>query len=110
MKAIISGAGQLLEIVYSTAGHDLTGCTVIDPVPEPVNDHVWDRVARAFVPRPPNEVEDLAADPFWNSLSTATPAQIDSWLAANVTSLADARRALKLILLALRALRATRKL
>ena len=43
-------------------------------------------------------------DPRWAALKTATPAQIDNWLTANVTNLAQARDVLKTILLALRAL------
>lgn len=37
-----------------------------------------------------------------NTLINATPAQIDTWLSSNVTSLAEARNALKVILLGLR--------
>lgn len=35
----------------------------------------------------------------------ATPAQIEAWLTSNVTDLASARRVLKLLILALRALK-----
>lgn len=47
---------------------------------------------------------DLAfdADPRWQALQSATPAQIDAWLSSNVTTLAQARAVLRLLLLAVR--------
>lgn len=111
MKALIDEAtNELRGIVVSTAGIDLTGLRVVEPVPRPPHDYVWNPATSEFDPRPPNAAEDLRGDPFWTKLRDATPAQIDNWLTNNVTSLADARRLFKLILLALRALRARRTL
>lgn len=110
MKAIIDADGECIAIVFDTAGHDLTGCTVLDEVPEPVHEHAWSQASQAFVPRPPNAQEELTADAHWSALKTATPSQIEAWLANNVNTLSEARRVLKLILLALRALHARRAL
>ncbi len=46
----------------------------------------------------------FAADPRWQALQAATPAQIDNWLAANVTTLAQARQVLRMLVLAVRRL------
>lgn len=108
MIAIIDASGQLREIVYSAAGLDLAGCTIVDPVPEPTYQYRWDVSAQAFVLRPPTAAEnaqiELHADLLWSTLRNASAQQIDAWLAANVTNLAGALRVLKLLLLALRAL------
>ena len=111
MKALIDEAtNELRGIVASTAGIDLTGLRVVEPVPRPPHEYVWNAVTSQFDPRPPNAAEDLKGDPFWTALRDATPQQIENWLGNNVTNLAEARRVLKLILLALRALRARRTL
>lgn len=110
MIGLIDANGDCFAIVASTAGYDLTGLTLVDPVPEPLADYVWDSAQQAFVPRPPSPGEDFEADTLWPALRTATPAQIEAWLASNVTNLAEARRVLKLILLALRALHSRRSL
>lgn len=110
MIAIINANGDCVAIVASTAGYDLTGMTLVDPVPEPLRDYVWDKSAQAFVARPPTPSEEFNADSLWPALRTATPAQIEAWLTNNVTNLAEARRVLKLILLALRALHSRRSL
>jgi hypothetical protein len=92
-------------IVHSTDGYDLTGYTVID-APENPGEWVWN--GSQFVPRPPSMSEldaaDLNADTRWQAMLTATPAQIETWLGNNVTSLADARRVLKFLIVALRRL------
>jgi hypothetical protein len=41
-------------------------------------------------------------DPIWATLATATPAQIDTYLTNNVTTLAQARVVLRIFALALR--------
>ena len=46
----------------------------------------------------------LDGDARWTAVRAATPAQIDAWLTANVTNLAQARDVLKLLLLAVRKL------
>lgn len=46
----------------------------------------------------------FADDPRWQALQSATPAQIDNWLTANVTTIAQARSVLRLLLLAVRRL------
>jgi hypothetical protein len=46
----------------------------------------------------------LAADPRWQAMQAATPAQIDNWLAANVTTVAQARQVLRMLILAVRRL------
>jgi hypothetical protein len=43
-------------------------------------------------------------DPRWAAIKSATPAQIDAWLTANVTNIATARDVLKTLLLAVRVL------
>jgi hypothetical protein len=111
VKALIDEAtNELVGIVISTSGIDLTGLRIVEPVPRPPHDYRWNPVTSEFDPRPPNAAEDLKGDPFWTALRDATPRQIDNWLTGNVTNLAEARRVLKLILLALRALRARRTL
>lgn len=46
----------------------------------------------------------LAADPRWHAIRTATPAQIETWLTANVTNLVQAHEVLKVLILAVRRL------
>jgi len=41
-------------------------------------------------------------DPVWAQLRTATPAQIDTYLNTNVTTLAQARVVLRILILAMR--------
>jgi hypothetical protein len=53
---------------------------------------------------------EIEADQLWAQLDTATPQAIQSWLTANVTDLASARRVLRFILLALKLLRSSRQL
>lgn len=102
--------GECIAIVHSTDGHDLDGVTVIDA---PENPTEWRYQAGAWVPRPLTEVEQdeetLAGDGRWNAVRNATPAQIEAWLAANVTSLADARAVLKTLILAARKLERSKR-
>lgn len=49
---------------------------------------------------------ELERNAQWTALRDATPAQIDTWLTNNVTNIAQARAVLKLLLLAVRKLRA----
>lgn len=46
----------------------------------------------------------LDADPRWQALRTATPAQINTWLTSNVTTIAQARNVLRVLLLGMRKL------
>lgn len=110
MKAIINSNGDIEQIVGSTEGVDLTGMTVIDNVPEPPHEYVWNKVTQQFDPRPPTDGEatraTLNSDTRWSALKNATPQQIDTWLQNNVTNLAEARQVLGLILRAIRVLAA----
>ena len=112
MKALIDSTGVVLFVVYDTAGYDLTGLTVIDNVPEPPHEFVWNNTTMTFDPRPPTAAEEtaksLTADPRWQAIKTATPDQIDAWLTANVTDLASARRVLKILVLAVQTVAKTR--
>jgi hypothetical protein len=53
-------------------------------------------------PQTRKDADSLAADTTWAAVSTATPAQIDTWLNSNVSNLADARRILRLLIIATR--------
>jgi hypothetical protein len=106
MFALLNTAtNQVDYIVNSTDGYDLTGYTVMD-APDNPGDFVWN--GSQFVARPLTMPEldaaDLDADTRWQAMLTATPAQIETWLGNNVTSLADARRVLKFLIVALRRL------
>jgi len=46
----------------------------------------------------------LDSDARWAAVRTATPAQIDTWLTANVTNLTQAREVLRVLILAVRKL------
>lgn len=46
----------------------------------------------------------FAADPRWQAIQSATPQQIDNWLTANVTNVAQARQVLRVLILAVRRL------
>lgn len=109
MKALINADGTLAGIVHSLDGVDVRGLTVVESVPEPPHEFVWNVATQAFVPRPPTRIEasraDLRADAFWTQLQDATAAQLDTWLANNVTDMASARRVLKFVLLSVRAIR-----
>jgi len=108
MKAIIDSEGRC-TVVYSTDGYDLTGCTVVN-APAPIERYVWD--GTQFAPRPPTPAEEtdaaLEADARWQALKNASPAQIDAWLASNVTTISQARQVLKILTLAVQRLARTR--
>ena len=96
--------------VDSTDGYDLS---LYDAVAMPAGDPTrwaWDGVQ--FAPRPPTPAEEteaaLDADPRWQAMRTAKPAQVDAWLSSNVTDLASARRVLKVLMLAVQRLAKTR--
>ena len=96
--------------VESTDGYDLA---LYDAVALPAGDPTqWAWNGSAFVTRTPTPQEATEAaltdDPRWQAMKNATPVQIDSWLAANVTDLASARRVLKLLILAVQLLAKTR--
>lgn len=96
-------SGECIAIVDSTDGHDLTGVTVIDA---PENPEEWRYVGGAWVARPKSlpeqDDEALSADARWAAIISATPAQIDNWLDANVTDLASVRRVLRVLILVAR--------
>lgn len=103
-------SGELVAIVESTSGYDMTLYTTIVIVGDPLSLR-WDRALQQLVPRPPSAAEttqaSLDADPRWQAMRTATPAQIEAWLTSNVTDLASARRVLKLLVLAVQILART---
>ena len=111
MLALIRKADSTLAaFVESTAGYDLA---LYDAVAMPAGDprdFTWD--GAAIVPRQPSAYEEtqagLDADPRWQAMKTATPAQVDTWLTDNVVDLASARRVLKLLILAVQLLAKTR--
>lgn len=113
MKGLIRKSDGVLEVVVSsTDGYDLSAYDAHDlPVGDPTG-FAWD--GAKFITRPPSVSEQsrstLEADELWGHLESATPAQIDNWLTANVTNITTARRVLKFILLALKSLRATQRL
>lgn len=112
MKAIIDSTGALVTIVYDAQGYEVEGGSVVDNVPLPPDDFAWNVATQSFEPRPPTAAEEtaaaLSADPRWQALKTATPAQVESWLAANVTDMASARRVLKILVLAVQTVARTR--
>jgi hypothetical protein len=104
----------LLAVVESTDGYDLADFVTAElPAGDPTS-WAWDAASSSFVPRPPTAHEvsraALEADVLWQRLEDSTPAQVEAWLAANMTDLASARRVVKFILLALTSLRARRAL
>ena len=112
MLALISKATRdCVSVVHSTGGYDLA---LFDVVPAPDNPlaYEWSISGQQFVLRPPSDGEatraELESDPRWAALKTASGAQVDAWLAANVTDLASARRVLKLLILAVQLLARTR--
>ena len=112
MLALIRKSDRQLEaIVHSLDGYEPELYDVLEVEGDPTM-VTWN--GTALVPRPKTAEEEvaqaLADDPLARALLAATPAQIDAWLAANVTSLADARKVLKLALLGLRMLRVRRTL
>lgn len=100
--------GELVAIVDSTVGYDMALYTTINVAGDPAEVR-WDRATQQLVPRPLTAREvahaELIADARWQAIQAATPAQIEAWLTSNVTDLASARRVLKLLILALRALK-----
>lgn len=104
-------SGDLVAIVDSTAGYDMTRYTTVTVTGDPTAWR-WDKATQQLVPRPLSAGEvtqaDLEADPRWQAMRTATPAQVETWLAANVTDLASARRVLKLLVMAVQIVARTR--
>lgn len=96
--------------VYSTDGYDAALYDFVDMPPGDPTQWRWD--GSTFVQRDPTPAEETAAaldtDPRWQAMKSASPAQIDTWLTANVTDLASARRVLKILVLAVQALARTR--
>lgn len=110
MYALIRKSDNALEsIVESTAGYDLALYLVVDVAGDP---HSLKWTGAALVPRDPTPAEEtdaaLEADARWQALKNASPAQIDAWLAGNVTSVAQARQVLKILTLAVQRLARTR--
>lgn len=102
---------ELVAIVERTDGYDL-GAYDAFPVAGDPTAVAWDKATRSIVARAPTPDEEtaaaLASDPQWQALRHATPAQIDAWLAGNVTSLAQARGVLRFLLLAVQTLAKSR--
>ena len=102
--------GAHVANVESADGYDLA---LYDAVAlPPGNPTQWAWSGSAFVTRDPTPQEATEAaltdDPRWQAMKTATPAQVDTWLTANVVDLASARRVLKLLILAVQLLAKTR--
>jgi hypothetical protein len=112
MIGLIDKASRdLVAIVNSTDGYDLSLYDTVEVTGDP-REVRWNKATEQLVPRPPSPAEEtdgaLAADPRWQALRGASPAQIDAWLTNNVTNLAQARQVLKFLLLAVQKLAATR--
>lgn len=96
--------------VVSTDGYDLALYDAFELPPGDPSQLKWD--GSAFVARDPTPREQaevaIEADPYWRIMRTATPAQVETWLTANVTDLASARRVIKILILATQLLVRTR--
>ncbi len=111
MALVNESTGELVQIVHDLAGIDLTGLNVIDPVPEPVHEYVWDAIAQEFTARPPSQNELARAaidtDASWGAIDAAAcDDTLDAWLESNVTTISGARAVLRSLIVAVRALRA----
>jgi hypothetical protein len=111
MLALIDKAtAECVAIVHSTAGYDLALYDVVETPAGDLMELRWD--GAQFVPRDPTPAEEADAaledDAWWQALKSATPAQIEAELTARVTNIATARRALKLLVLAVQRLARTR--
>lgn len=107
MYALIRKSDNTLqEFVHSTEGYDLALFDVVSGVEDPLRLE-WNGAALVEAPPPVQDTarDAMQADQLWSSLQTATPQQVEQWLAANVTDLASARRVLKFLLLAIQQLR-----
>lgn len=95
----------IVAFVETTNGYDLAEYTAL-AVTGDATQLTWD--GAQLVQRPPTPSEEVAAafdsDPRWVALQSATPTQIDNWLTANVTNIAQARAVLRVLLLAIRKL------
>lgn len=112
MIGLISIAtGELVAIVASTSGYDMTLYTTVEVTGDPTQWR-WDAQAKRLVPRSATPSEQTAAElesnPRWQAMKTATPAQVEAWLNNNVTDLASARRVLTLLVMAVQLLAKTR--
>jgi hypothetical protein len=111
MYALILKADSTLDsFVNSTDGYDLELYDVYElPEGDPGQ---WAWNGTAIVQRAPTASEEtnaaLEADPRWQAMKSASPQQVENWLAANVTDLASARRVLKILVLAVQRLARTR--
>lgn len=111
MYALIDKASNTLAgITVEPSAYDLALYDVV-PIPDN-NPDGWIWNGTTLVARPARAIEltgaALDADPRWAALKSASPAQIDTWLDANVTDLASARRVLKILCLAIQLLARTR--
>jgi hypothetical protein len=104
-----TGEGILVD---DTDGYDIESEWRVVSTDEQPTGKRWHRATQSWVERsksPGEETRDaLEADPRWRDLRAATPAQIEAWLAANTTNLAQARQVLKLLVLAVQLLARTR--
>jgi len=99
---------EAVGLVESTQGHDMSALEIGPEIPGRPDEWVWDVPSESWVPRPPAVRERagsaLAADTRWQALQQATPEQVETWLASNVTDLASARRVLKILVMAVQRL------
>lgn len=110
MHALIDKAtNTMVAVVDSTDGYDLSVFNVVPVTGDPA---AWTWNGSQLVPRPPTPAEETATaltdDPRWAALKAATPAQIEAWLASNVSDLNSARRVLKVLVLAVQLLARSR--
>lgn len=114
MYALIQKSdNELLAIVSSLDGYDMSLYTIREDIPANHTDWVWSKGTSSWVPRTPTDSEATRAallqDQRWAALRNASGAQIDAWLESNVTNLAQARQVLGLLLRAVRVLAADGK-
>jgi len=111
MKGLIRKSdGQFVTAVESTEGYDLTEFDAHELPPGDPTQWKWD--GTAFVTRDPTAAEvteaALLADARWQQLANATPAQVETYLAEHMTTLAESRRIVKILVLAIQRLARTR--
>lgn len=100
---------ELYAIVNSIDGYNMAVFDQVDIAVDP-RTHIWDVATETMTPRPirtrERAKEALVGSNQWQAIRTATPVQIRSWLASNVTNLTEAREVLALLVLAVQALSA----
>lgn len=107
MFALIRRSDNTLDsFVESTEGYDLEAFDAVE-FEGSHEEMTWSGSAVVVRPRTTDEQARAATrgHALWERLESATPEQIESWLGANVSNLAEARQVLKFILLALKSMR-----